>query len=548
MKKFLILVSFLVCAVGALAEQAPGKRFGWVGLDNATGTTYSLMNAAWYAAVPRTDTADTVTAQWAFTQDILTSKSAGTYWRLYNHAQTQALELPNNGDPLGSKSAKFRLGDASTTGTLEFEGGARWLKWRDAYSQFQLYGPVSIVGAIQVNGTELSDISRNLSAGTITGTGNINSSTGAIQTAGVTRIANSGAGTFTSVGATGAFTGSSTGSFANTLTASKGVSGTTATLTGNVTTNGNLQSDGNTILGSATGDTVTVNGTVQTSIPVVDNLWMGLGAAAGRIEFDDQTVDEFNILNANVGIGTATPTTADASSRIFQVGTMLLLQDVVGAQGMLAFNAHYDGAWKRVAANEAAGIRFGAAGASYYGDISFHIAATGNAASTITNWDTTDQRMIIKNTGNVGIGDISPASMFTVGSGDLFQVNSSGAIVAAVGITQTGKTINTPTAKNITAASDTIPITPTDVKLTSVGAQTLTSAPTIAAGTDGQILIIYNVDVDGDTVTIQDRGTLANSNLWLTTTTFVCGKGDSITLKYSSDLAGWIEIARSNVL
>jgi hypothetical protein len=38
--------------------------------------------------------------------------------------------------------------------------------------------------------------------------------------------------------------------------------------------------------------------------------------------------------------------------------------------------------------------------------------------------------------GNVGIGDTSPASALTVGSGDLFQVNSSGAIAAVTGYTQ----------------------------------------------------------------------------------------------------------------
>jgi hypothetical protein len=36
--------------------------------------------------------------------------------------------------------------------------------------------------------------------------------------------------------------------------------------------------------------------------------WLGLGSGAGRIEFDDQAVDEVNILDAKVGIGTATPT------------------------------------------------------------------------------------------------------------------------------------------------------------------------------------------------------------------------------------------------
>lgn len=34
--------------------------------------------------------------------------------------------------------------------------------------------------------------------------------------------------------------------------------------------------------------------------------------------------------------------------------------------------------------------------------------------------------------GNVGIGDATPASMFTVGNGDLFQINSAGNIGAGV--------------------------------------------------------------------------------------------------------------------
>lgn len=40
--------------------------------------------------------------------------------------------------------------------------------------------------------------------------------------------------------------------------------------------------------------------------------------------------------------------------------------------------------------------------------------------------------------GNLGIGDSSPASPLTVGNGDLFQVNSSGAIAAATGIISSG--------------------------------------------------------------------------------------------------------------
>lgn len=49
---------------------------------------------------------------------------------------------------------------------------------------------------------------------------------------------------------------------------------------------------------------------------------------------------------------------------------------------------------------------------------------------------------------NFGIGDTSPAAMLTVGSGDLFQVNSSGAIAATTGITSSGGIrLSTATAK-----------------------------------------------------------------------------------------------------
>ena len=37
------------------------------------------------------------------------------------------------------------------------------------------------------------------------------------------------------------------------------------------------------------------------------NQWLGLGASAGRIDFDDQTTDEINFLDTNIGIGTSTP-------------------------------------------------------------------------------------------------------------------------------------------------------------------------------------------------------------------------------------------------
>ncbi len=43
------------------------------------------------------------------------------------------------------------------------------------------------------------------------------------------------------------------------------------------------------------------------NIVMPDDAWIGLGGSAGRIEFDNQATDEINILNANVGIGTTSP-------------------------------------------------------------------------------------------------------------------------------------------------------------------------------------------------------------------------------------------------
>jgi hypothetical protein len=71
---------------------------------------------------------------------------------------------------------------------------------------------------------------------------------------------------------------------------------------------------------------------------------------------------------------------------------------------------------------------------------------TGNAGTLVTTnfIGTTDavdfvtrtsnaERMRITATGNVGIGDSTPASLFTVGNGDLFQVDATGRMFTALG-------------------------------------------------------------------------------------------------------------------
>ncbi len=75
-------------------------------------------------------------------------------------------------------------------------------------------------------------------------------------------------------------------------------------------------------------------------------------------------------------------------------------------------------------------------------------AATSMTFGTRTSGAVITEKMRITSTGNVGIGDTSPASMLTVGSGDLFQVTSAGAIAAVTGITTTGAYTQTGSSTN----------------------------------------------------------------------------------------------------
>lgn len=59
---------------------------------------------------------------------------------------------------------------------------------------------------------------------------------------------------------------------------------------------------------------------------------------------------------------------------------------------------------------------------------------TTSAGDLVMNVDGVSNQLVLDNGGNVGIGDSSPASLFTVGNGDLFRIDSSGRIMTVDGV------------------------------------------------------------------------------------------------------------------
>lgn len=95
-----------------------------------------------------------------------------------------------------------------------------------------------------------------------------------------------------------------------------------------------------------------------------------------------------------------------------------------------------------------------------------------------------------------------------------------------------------------TAASNTILCNSAMVIVDPNANLTLTSAPTIANGAIGQTCMITSGNAEANTVTVQDQGTLANSNLELAAATRVIGAKDVLVLLF--DGTDWLEVSYSN--
>ena len=157
--------------------------------------------------------------------------------------------------------------------------------------------------------------------------------------------------------------------------------------------------------------------------------------------------------------------------------------------------------------------------------------------------------------GNVGIGTTAPAAILAVNGGahvggdsdpgdNNLAVDGTSTLTGAV--THTATTIYTSASIQTLAAGDPVVASATKVIVAgSSGPVTTTAAPTIADGTDGQMLYVVGTN-DTNTLTLQDEGTLASSNLALGSTSRVLGLGDVLVLMYDTTAASWIEVSFTN--
>ncbi len=171
----------------------------------------------------------------------------------------------------------------------------------------------------------------------------------------------------------------------------------------------------------------------------------------------------------------------------------------------------YAGYFQSAAAmTNAYGVASVLSGASTTANYAFY----GSVANGTTDWGiylTGEDKNYFS--GSVGIGDTTPASLLTVGNGDLFQVNSSGIIAAIDGVAHTIDDVG----GNLTLTSNSTAVSVADDLYLSSGLSTFGTAVT-----DDTIEATKFCTGDGETNCVTDFSSLsAGASLWTDGGTYI---------------------------
>ncbi|MBT6401812.1 MerR family transcriptional regulator, partial [candidate division WWE3 bacterium] len=147
-----------------------------------------------------------------------------------------------------------------------------------------------------------------------------------------------------------------------------------------------------------------------------DDDWLGLGAAAARIEFDDLATDEINILDANVGIGTTAPSAqlsvgSASEFRVDSSGDLTRVNDVA-----YAWPASQAAADNYVLTNDSAGNLTWESVVSLGG-----IDGTGvaNYIPLFSDADSVTTSSLYETGGSIGVGTTNPSYVLDVNQGSI---------------------------------------------------------------------------------------------------------------------------------
>lgn len=113
-------------------------------------------------------------------------------------------------------------------------------------------------------------------------------------------------------------------------------------------------------------------------------------------------------------------------------------------------------------------------------------------------------------------------------------------------LTTSNKEVHTPATPQTLTAATAITTVGHILPITAAALTTLTVAPSIADGTNGQDIVLLNVGSNG--IVIQDQGTLASSNLRLGVALTTIAARGSARLVFNSTINDWVQIGNQAVI